>query len=153
MGAGYCHTCGILGAPKYWRDVTGCREQKHNVTERSDTMSGQGKHTPGPWKVASPAYGTLDIMGEHAVCRLYTERAINTDGPTFYEAEDNARLIAAAPEMMETLHLIADAADRCANGGLDFPNRKATAADFKVQMRDIRDHARTIIRKATGSQV
>lgn len=51
------------------------------------------KHTPGPW--------VLD--GEAWVVTVATKRYITCEGRNAEEAEANARLIAAAPEMLEAL--------------------------------------------------
>lgn len=76
------------------------------------------KHTPGPWRVEE---GTTLIWGECnpddlttygmgypiAECRL-TPAASWAKGPRKYEeAEANARLIAAAPDMLKALRVIA----------------------------------------------
>jgi len=140
MGAGYCHTCGILGAPKYWRDVTGCREQKHNVTERSDTMSEQGKHTAGPWRVEPGLMQRIIAPNGEPV-------ALPCSGLTT-SAPINARLIAAAPEMLEALRKVAMLLER-----LHGQEEKVKAGSLCSIGHYADYHAEnitTIIRKATG---
>lgn len=61
------------------------------------------KHTPGPWKIAFGARdfhitGTREDTSGH-----YIARTIND----FAEDEANARLIAAAPELLEALNAVA----------------------------------------------
>jgi hypothetical protein len=33
--SGYCYSCGILGAPKFYYDATTCRDLKHDVRPAS----------------------------------------------------------------------------------------------------------------------
>ena len=58
------------------------------------------KHTPGPWKWISADRGSLLVTGEETALILQTTKKVedrnNTDTP-------DARLIAAAPEMLEAL--------------------------------------------------
>ena len=59
------------------------------------------KHTPGPWAV---------LTGEFAlyVTPAGGSRAIAQIPPVSQDAEANARLIAAAPELLEALQLLLD---------------------------------------------
>ena len=64
-------------------------------------MSDAAKHTPGPW-YATTRKGSWDWVVAHGpldeICQLFH------DGTEFNETgEANARLIAAAPEMLEAL--------------------------------------------------
>ena len=64
-------------------------------------MSEKGKHTPGPWEAHKTHYGddrTWDVSSP-----LRTVATIN-DGDGLAEA--NARLIAAAPELLEALEIL-----------------------------------------------
>lgn len=55
-----------------------------------------GKHTPGPWSFEGPSHSIIVWAGEDSrVCFM------TSDGP----AEANARLIAAAPALLEALDL------------------------------------------------
>jgi hypothetical protein len=58
------------------------------------------KHTPGPWKVSHEANGQWTIFAEN-----YDVTSIPDDPDYGRPSEDpaNARLIAAAPEMLEAL--------------------------------------------------
>ena len=81
------------------------------------------KHTPGPWKVSTTykdaQAGKFSIAPwasqRQSICRL----SAREDYPAEY-AEANARLIAAAPDLLETLENIRSAA---------FGSAKATAGD------------------------
>jgi hypothetical protein len=83
------------------------------------------KHTPGPWRVAN---GTQIRSQRDQIAKVWMMR----DG----EGNSNARLIAAAPEMLEALKAMAE--------GCSFP-----ADDVQ---RAIRDRARAAIAKATGGE-
>lgn len=57
-------------------------------------MKEGGKHTPGPWSFEGPSHSIIVWAGEDSrVCFM------TSDGP----AEANARLIAAAPALLEAL--------------------------------------------------
>jgi hypothetical protein len=64
-------------------------------------------HTPGPW-----TYGYEPTLNRHVVRAGFAgERSICVSygaGLKTYEAAANARLIAAAPEMLEALRAVAD---------------------------------------------
>lgn len=66
-----------------------------------------GVHTPGPW-VIDPCWDILGNTddGNGMVCQ------ITTDAVPRAEAEANARLIAAAPDMLAALRFLADQAER-----------------------------------------
>ena len=68
------------------------------------------KHTPGPWRIeedfavenlSDPTY--LKIKGSHLICKLQ----VCDDADIRREQEANARLIAAAPELLEACKLAA----------------------------------------------
>ncbi len=62
-----------------------------------------GKHTPGPWRLEGPdnfSYHLTDQNGEHIA---YLNKSRYVDNRQDVEADANARLIAAAPEMYEAL--------------------------------------------------
>lgn len=69
---------------------------------------GNGKHTPGPWAVKSGSVWTKHSCYEDATqfARIaYMDRDCPHTRPT--ERDANARLIAAAPELLEALEKIA----------------------------------------------
>ena len=63
------------------------------------------KHTPGPWSVTARSNNMIDVIHANrapgaitlALCRVQARQS------WLKEAEANARLIAAAPEMLEAL--------------------------------------------------
>ena len=62
----------------------------------------EAKHTPGPWTVAEH-HGAIDVMGVGSgVCRVFTDPNQNSL-PTMLGARANARLIAAAPDLLAAL--------------------------------------------------
>ena len=63
--------------------------------------------TPGPWSIKGPAVGKPDVAGDYAIVTdgevIIAETFHQTDFNTFQDAESNARLIAASPNMIERL--------------------------------------------------
>jgi hypothetical protein len=69
-------------------------QQANNRQSKGETMS-KHKHTPGPWyygKYADRVTKTKNSDGSDSICHVYTGNQAA-----------NARLIAAAPEMLELL--------------------------------------------------
>ena len=72
------------------------------------------KFTPGPWKACKPLFGQQDIRqdpknwdgnGYQLICTVPQSKKGSHYGEMF---EANARLIAAAPELLEALNLLHD---------------------------------------------
>lgn len=64
------------------------------------------KHTPGPWAYHNTPTPFLNVnAGGLPICQIYTSTA---HGQSMGEQFANARLIAAAPELLEALELIAN---------------------------------------------
>ena len=95
------------------------------------------KHTPGPWELVSRGWNGQFIYGidERAKGRRFiAEVDLNYDG-----AEANARLIAAAPELLAALRLmLAGTQEDC--GKICMPSENAVRSAFAA------------IAKATGEQ-
>jgi len=72
-------------------------------------MNNQSKHTPGPWNSEHRA-GSIDIWsGGGFVHQIACINPYAGDSGTTTETdESNARLIAAAPEMLDALKAVAD---------------------------------------------
>lgn len=87
------------------------------------------KHTPGPWYVESTKT-THFVLNENEVVICHTE-----DPMILGDATANARLIAAAPELLEALYQAAKF----------FNVHASTPAEFKL-----RDYLEDAIAKATG---
>ena len=92
------------------------------------------KHTPGPWTVGDPPYGHTEIEGGDppyllAVATRYWGQEV---------AHANARLIAAAPDLLEALQAYDAWAD------------KTPPAD--KELKALREQMRAAIAKATGGQ-
>ena len=95
----------------------------------------QGKHTPGPWVQS----GDACIVGQDRKDVAYLTR--NTmPNP---ELRANARLIAAAPDMLEACQIISD----CANSA-----KGMTAAQVRIALDMAANTARAAIAKATGEK-
>ena len=93
------------------------------------------KHTPGPWTVTADGAGWyIECSPErgHSVAYIRAEIGDEDQDTSDDEKESNARLIAAAPELLEALKLIANAE----NSALDLAYCKGIA--------------RAAITKATG---
>ena len=94
------------------------------------------KHTPGPWVVEDERYhgpnwaiiGSADTAGWHAFVRV----AVQLDNKPSDEGEANARLIAAAPDLLAALQFVMSA--------------------HGEQLHDAFDDAHKAIAKATGQQ-
>lgn len=104
-----------------------------------DCAGRNGAHTPGPW-VIDPCWDILGNTddGNGMVCQ------VTTDGVPIAEASSNARLIAAAPELLEAL----SALDRM-NRGLDWcdPDEQArrwSCARAAIAKAEGRRHARLL---------
>jgi hypothetical protein len=100
------------------------------------------KHTQGPWQVgyAVDDYGDTEIIIEKITSSGSLLVAVAVGGLLGQEA--NARLMAAAPELLEALTKLLDMHERCDAGFAPH-----------VELRfAIRDMARAAITKATGEQ-
>ena len=93
-------------------------------------------HTPGPWRVSG--FNNEVEAGDFKFLQT------NNKGATLDVWRDNARLIAATPDLLETLRRIAWIAD----GGRQFnPGTEKVMRDLFV---DIRDQARAAIVNGGG---
>jgi hypothetical protein len=88
------------------------------------------KHTPGPWTYDRSGYSLYVNSGRELVT------ALSMDGKRMETSEANARLIAAAPELLEALKSVI--------AWLDAPDESAFS-DSEL--------ARAAIAKATGGEV
>lgn len=116
---------------------------------------GESKHTPGPWRLDHAARGAGFSVVAASPKRAGGGNRICTCRPASYspeahdEAEANARLIAAAPDLLEELkNLLAayEQPDRqlCCHGGQDCGCRGATVHS------QAQHYARAAIAKAEG---
>lgn len=93
-----------------------------------------GKHTPGPWKCDErPHFGAWFVrqdpvnwngMGYQLICDCPAEKKGTHYGDMF---KANARLIAAAPDMLDALRLIAGEDGLCVTDGTIAAARAAIA--------------------------
>jgi hypothetical protein len=108
------------------------------------------KHTPGPWITNS--FGTQVLTGDswNTVCEIYTSKdhrlASWEDGRAATSVEANARLIAAAPDMLWALKRNRD--QLCEGFCRDLPK----AGTYTPEMDDLCGGclARSVIAKASG---
>lgn len=112
-------------------------------------LSGESvKHTPGPWALAGAYRGGRDTI--KSVCKGFPEQWVAQALPiqgNRAEREANARLIAAAPDLLEALGDLMAALD--AYGDLGDPNRDDVAA--MLNYAEAEKKARAAIAKATGA--
>lgn len=74
----------------------------------------KAKHTPGPW-AANPIVTQVDAMSDMLpICQLLWP----TDQRSEEETEANARLIAAAPDLLHALQMVRDADNDAGHDGL-----------------------------------
>lgn len=93
------------------------------------------KHTPGPWKTFNRSWCETSICApgfDHGICCLDINHATEES----QEADEalmaaNARLIAAAPDLLEALQLTLNAVCLAGWEG-DFCSEKARAAIYKA---------------------
>lgn len=105
------------------------------------------KHTPGPWTYQENSDAYTHIVRGPTNCLI-----CQLSQSTHVEIEANARLIAAAPEMLQALTAVVEAMDKggldelmCCNGR-ECGCRAATNGDLLVH------ELRALIAEATGEQ-
>ena len=118
-------------------------------------MSSTSQHTPGPWTASTPDFESMPAnrcggcdIGIHAASGFY-----GVSGPgvvtlaTVYDSTANARLIAAAPELLAALESAAELAEGAIKllRQLDMESGRIAA---ECVLRD----ARAAIAKATGGE-
>ena len=84
------------------------------------------KHTPGPWKQYRDSVGNVRIQGNVAGGPVAFIEEMNNTGGTEQD-HANARLIAAAPELLEALHAAYETRD-------DMPDGKVSISFRAYQM-------------------
>ena len=97
-----------------------------NKTKRNET-----KHTPGPWSVEKSNLGPEIWNQNTRVARVNINHEYHAD---MVDDQANARLIAAAPELLEALEAILE----------------AMPAQMSLDGEQLRSDAIAAIRKATG---
>lgn len=105
------------------------------------------KHTSGPWIVSSDRTAVLALtpvdMDNQQPCPKVVDCASGYDAMEYDEAKANARLIAAAPDLLAALERILYAHDNHGNGA---------AMGEAVLCQHYASMARAAIAKSTGSQ-
>src|SRR5688572_26003126 len=72
-------------------------EENYMSNSPKSKTAGHGTHTPGPWRVVTDQGNHLVTSRSSNICRLYRDHEAD------HEANANARLIAAAPELLAAL--------------------------------------------------
>lgn len=127
-------------------DRTTWTEKPASQVKDKGMEGSSGGHTPGPWRASPDMYGNKHAFeiraGGEFICRVSNLGATSDHKPTATrwraESPANARLISAAPEMLE--------AARCALGAL------TGNLDGDWSLGDPAEMLRAAIRKATGEQ-
>lgn len=99
-------------------------------------------YTPGPWK----------IKMQDNYMRLYMPGPLKEDVARGYVGEDNARLIAAAPELLETLEICREAITRLDEDGLGMYMREDGhgGIDYWPYTVELLQRIDTVIARAKG---
>jgi len=99
------------------------------------------KHTEGPWTMDSEMRTSVNAGDKHiAMVNFY--KTGKSDDVSGDEHEANARLIAAAPELLAALEAVVECQKHTYGRGID----------LHIEMIDIAKKARAAIALATGSQ-
>jgi hypothetical protein len=116
-------------------------------------------HTPGPW-IAGPIdkAGWVDIVRDIKDCN-HPQWGYPFAACKHFDQEANARLIAAAPELLEALQILVEAAESM-KGTYTFEQGKTPEHEdhyghekwAEVFLQETADAARAAIAKATGDQ-
>lgn len=104
----------------------------------------QATHTPGPWIIEEVDDGQAVISAESKKWIDFARVWVVTDGSTDKEGEANARLIAAAPELLEACLAMIEWDDREKDHAVSFENRIELCTQAFTK-------ARAAIAKATGA--
>jgi hypothetical protein len=75
------------------------------------------KHTPAPWTIQSFPRSVTVIAEGVALAFVYPRASSPASGARYHEREANARLIAAAPELLAALKTLFDDYKRLADSG------------------------------------
>jgi len=68
-------------------------------------MSNSNKHTPPPWEIVTNEYGLTNIMSYSTKVNILICN-VNTESNPKGEANANAKLISAAPELLDALETV-----------------------------------------------
>ena len=94
-------------------------------------MSTNDKHTPGPWRRENRHIG-YSVRGLKNVAWVPTISSSDGNHTGMAEAAANARLIAAAPEMLAALRKIAEGSYQSMGRGPEWANKVARDAIAKA---------------------
>lgn len=103
------------------------------------------KHTPGPWSVRYDFVVQAQSFSDGRLVPVAQPYGVNTDGTDLFA---NARLISAAPELLEALARLEFAA-QCRDNTMGDPSR---LIQVKAELASAARQARDAIAKATGEQ-
>ena len=95
------------------------------------------KHTPGPWRVVEGMLRFVMDARDRAICEIAHSRDFTKPAP---DGAANARLIAAAPDLLEAL-------EACLDDDYAFNSR---TKDRAAALIDAKHNARVAIAKARG---
>lgn len=105
------------------------------------------KHTPGPWEIERYSYGLIQIVGDLKVISDDEEHFTTVvEQISATNEESNARLIAAAPELLEALVALVKINEEHNQSFIDVIGKPLNWKD------DYLDAARAAIRKALGEE-
>ena len=104
-----------------------------------------GTYTPGPWRLRRSDLAVVNADASTLIA--WTDR--NTYGKTRDDIQANARLIAAAPDLLETIKAFVMATTAIHSDITFYPAGGSTNNPDEDGV-DLRDYARAIITKAEG---
>ena len=114
----------------------------------------QGKHTPGPWAVGNrySETGVFSADGETLVANTHSSQRNFDRDAQVTEQHANARLIAAAPDLLEALRGLVAEHLPDAEANFEYLSREGNHAQLEQEECDLRkwQAARAVIAKATG---
>lgn len=102
----------------------------------------ESKHTPGPWKVIDWLQGKIAVRGspkdprqyradtpQSRICEIFMNHQLGRNYSYTDEDRANARLIAAAPELLDALEEFMEIMDV----GYGFPDREKLVSLFSIK--------------------
>lgn len=105
----------------------------------TDSLLSTDRHTPGPWAVEDPMDGELSIVEANKlthewkfIATIYLREGRDPDEFPHHVSEANARLIAAAPDLLEVLRKVRNQIDDPHMGSVDHRSDVALVSAIRI---------------------